>query len=280
MVLLALDFGDNTYAWDSPTVICLLVFGAVAVGIFTFNETKVRNPVIPLRLFSTLSTSATYVVFSLNSFTLIGLTYYLPLYSQSVLGADALQSGLHLLPIIIGSSLSAALTGLIIQRTGRYLELMYVAQVLTIVGVGLLISLDFDQDLPKLLGFQVIVGVGVGMNIEPPLIAAQASMTVTDTAAVVATMGFSRSIATAISVVIGGVLFQNEMAAGNDRLQNELGSDTASLFNGAVAAENVEIIGTLPEDQRPLVREAYFWALRSVWVMVCNPLSILSLLQC
>ncbi|KAH7308602.1 hypothetical protein B0I35DRAFT_360541 [Stachybotrys elegans] len=196
-----------------------------------------------------------------------GLTYYLPFYSQSVLGANALDSGLHLLPIVVSSSLAAAMTGLLIQKTGKYLPIMYAAQTMTLLGVGLLISLDVNQDLAVLLGFQVIVGIGVGMNIEPPLIAAQASTTVMDTAVVVATMGFGCSIATAISVVIGGVLFQNQMASSYGQLEDALGSELAPLFNGATATENINRIGELPEAGQVVVREAFFRALRSVWIM-------------
>ncbi|WDK17964.1 major facilitator superfamily transporter [Colletotrichum graminicola] len=56
MVLLSLDFGDVTHPWSSATVICLLVFGLVAIGIFLVNEWKfAANPVPPLRLLSTVA---------------------------------------------------------------------------------------------------------------------------------------------------------------------------------------------------------------------------------
>ena len=59
MVLLGLDFGNVTYHWSSATVVCLIVFGAVIVGVFIVNEWKVAaNPIIPLRLFRNKSTTA------------------------------------------------------------------------------------------------------------------------------------------------------------------------------------------------------------------------------
>ena len=149
---------------------------------------------------------------------------------------------------------------------------MYAAQVLLTLGVGLFISLEFEQNLTKLFIFEILTGVGVGLNIEAPIIAAQASTTVRDTAAVVATMGFLRSIATAVSVVIGGVIFQNKMRTENPALVDQLGHQLASQFDGANASANVENIGTLPSDQQIFVRQAYFRALRTVWIMVSfNP---------
>lgn len=110
------------------------------------------------------------------------------------------------------------------------------------------------------------------MNIEAPILAAQAATSIRDTAAVTATMGFVRSLSTAISVVIGGVVFQNEMNARNEELASQLGSNSslAREFNGNLAASSVEEISTigLNTGQQVLVRKTYFEALRIVWIMV------------
>ncbi|GKT92690.1 efflux pump antibiotic resistance [Colletotrichum tofieldiae] len=268
MVLLALDFGDVTHPWSSATVICLILFGVVVVGIFLLNEWKfAANPVLPLRLLSSWPKAAAYSVFAFNSYVFIGITYYLPLYSQAVLGANALTSGLYLLPLIVSCSLSAACAGIFIQQTGRYRVLMYAAQALLILGTGLFINLKFEKNLAKLFMFQVLTGVGVGLNIEAPVLAAQAATTVRDTAAVVATMGFLRSIATAISVVVGGVVFQNQMKAENPALADQIGHELASQFDGDNASAHVENISLLSTDQQVPVRQAYFRALRIVWIM-------------
>ncbi|KAI1297527.1 major facilitator superfamily-domain-containing protein [Xylaria venustula] len=267
MVLLGLDFGDTVHPWSSAAVINLIVFGVVTIGIFIVNEWKfAQNPIVPLHLLSTWSKAAAYGVFALNAYVFIGITYYLPLYSQSVLGASALTSGLYMLPLIISCSSSAALAGVFIQQTGKYRPLMYAAQVLLTLGVGLFIYLKPEESLAKLVIFQILTGVGVGLNIEAPIIAAQASTTVHDTAAVIATMGFLRSIATAVSVVVGGVIFQNEMNSTNPTLVNQLGSQLAGLFDGANATANVERISSLASDQQVIVRQAYYQSVKVVWI--------------
>ncbi|KAH6655755.1 major facilitator superfamily domain-containing protein [Truncatella angustata] len=272
MVLLGLEFGDVVFPWSSTTVICLIVFGVVVIGIFVANEWKIAmNPVIPLRLFSSRSTVAAYVVYACTFYVLIGLSYYIPLYSQSVLGANALQSGVQLLPLIVSCSLAAAATGAFIQRTGVYLPVMYAAQVMLTLGVGLLINIHYNESITKMVVFEIIIGVGVGMNIEPPLLAAQAAATVLDTAAVIATMNFTRSISTAVAIVVGGVIFQNQMSAANADLVTRLGSQLASAFDGDQATANVELISSLPPAQAIQVRQAYFGAFRGVWIMVRCP---------
>lgn len=269
MVLLGLEFGDVTYPWSSPTVISLLVFGVFVIGIFVLNEWKFAlNPVIPLRLFYDRSSAASYVVLACTFYILIGLSYYLPLYSQSALGVDALTSALYLLPIIVSSSLSAACAGIFIQRTGVYLPVMYVGQLLLTLGAGLFINLAFGESLTKLFIFEIITGIGVGMNIEPPLLSVQSATTVLDTAAVIGSMNFLRSLATTVAVVLGGVIFQNQMNAANAGLVDQIGWQLAGNFTGGYASANVELIGSLPAEQQAVVRQVYFGALKSVWVMV------------
>ena len=269
MVLLGLEFGNVTFPWSSATVICLITFGVATVGLFVVNEWKLAaNPIIPLRLFKDRSSVASYAVFSCGNYILTSLAFYLPLYSQSVLGADALTSGVHLIPLIVSCSLTAAFAGAFIQKTGRYLMVMYVAQALLALGTGLLIYLKFGEPLTKLVVFQIIVGMGVGMNMEPPLLAAQAAASKIDTAVVIATMGFIRNIATSIAIVVGGVIFQNSMDTKYEDLVAGVGQQVAVNFKGDHAAANVELIGSLSMQDQGAVRRAYFDSFRGVWIMV------------
>ena len=154
MVLLGLEFGGVAFPWSSATVVCLIILGITVVGIFILNEWKVAiSPIIPLRLFSNRSSVAAYGVYACTFYVQIGLSYYLPLYSQAVLGADALTSGLHLLPLIVSCSLAAAGVGAFIQQTGIYLPVMYIAQCMLALGSGLFLALHFFEGLTKMLFF-------------------------------------------------------------------------------------------------------------------------------
>lgn len=268
MVLLALDFGDVVFPWSSATVIGLVVAGAVAGALFIVNEWKfVKEPIIPLRLFSSTSSVAAYGVYVFNFYVFIGILYYLPLYSQAVPGVGAFTSGIYIIPLIVASSLAAAFVGFFIQKTGKYLSIMYVRRLLSILGAGLFIYLPFEKNLTRLFIFEILVGIGRGMNIEPPLIVVQSINAPRDTAAVVSSMNFLRSIAIAISIVIGGVIFQNEMTAANPALTTQIGAESAQKFNGDQASSNVEVFNELPDQHQGVIRLAYFHSLRDVWIM-------------
>ena len=63
MLLLGLDFGGEIFAWSSPQVICLIVFGSLCSLLFVYSEKRLaKYPLMPLGLFARFSNIATLAV--------------------------------------------------------------------------------------------------------------------------------------------------------------------------------------------------------------------------
>ncbi|KAM0354300.1 hypothetical protein ACHAPU_001344 [Fusarium lateritium] len=269
MLLLGLYLGGVYEPWNSATVVCLIVFGIITAALFVWNEWNLAEyPVIPVHLFKTWSSSAAYAVAFFHAFVFLGVAYYLPLYFQAVLLASPLRSGIYLLPFILSITISAAATGVYIQLSGKYLTAIHIGLVIMTLGMGLMINLDIDLNWAKLVSFQVLTGIGVGMNFEGPLLAVQTVVPHKDVATATTAMSFIRTIATAISVVIGGVLFQNEMKTENQALVDVLGPQLAKLFDGASASASVDLVKTLPAESQLAVKTAFFRSMKKMWIMV------------
>lgn len=59
MLLLGLDFGGQAFAWSSPQVICLVVFGSLCSLLFIYSEKRLaKYPLMPLSLFARVSNVA------------------------------------------------------------------------------------------------------------------------------------------------------------------------------------------------------------------------------
>lgn len=269
MLLLGLHLGGVHDPWHSATVVCLIVFGFLSGGLFVFNEWKMAlYPVIPAHLFKNWSSAAAYAVCFFHAFAFMGVAYYLPLYFQAVVQASPLMSGVYLLPFIVSSSVSAALTGVYIQWSGRYMPAVYTGLVGMTLGIGLLINIGVEADWVKLVIYQIIGGAGFGMGLEGPLLAVQTAVPANDVATATATMSFIRTISTAVSIVIGGVVFQNEMGRKKSMLEEKLGPEIGELLDGGSAAANVELVKTLSSEMKAIARQAYFESTRSMWIMV------------
>jgi MFS family permease len=268
MLLLGLEFGGVTYPWSSPTVICLIVFGMVGIAIFVMIEWKVaKYPVIPMRLFKTRSNIASLGVSACHGFVFISGSYYLPLYFQAVLGASPLQSGVYVLPYTIALALVSSGTGIYIRKTGKYLPCIIFGMTVMTLGWGLFLDLEPTPNWTKIILFQIVAGMGVGPNFQSPLISLQTTVAPRDIASATATFGFIRQLATAISVVVGGVAFQNNMEKQYPDLLAELGPDVANLLSGTNAGASVGIVAALPGYEGEVARGAYWNSLRSMYII-------------
>ncbi|MCJ1247364.1 hypothetical protein MMC30_004578 [Trapelia coarctata] len=270
MLLLGLNFGGVTFPWDSPKVICLIVFGALMSIFFIFSELRVaRHPLMPLSLFHHPSNVASLLVCFMHGFVFIGAEYYLPLYFQSVKQTSPLHSGLLILPITVTEALLGITTGIIIHRTGRYRELIWVGMTFLTIGNGLYIYFNATSSIAEIVIFELIAGSGAGLLFEPPLIALQALVSQDDTATATATLGFFRSLATSFSIVIGGVVFQNGMQLQIPKLRMAgLSADILQQLSGGDAVANVMVVSTISDPaQQMAVKEAFAFGLRNMWIL-------------
>ncbi|KAF1833019.1 hypothetical protein BDW02DRAFT_570431 [Decorospora gaudefroyi] len=268
MLLLGLEFGGIMYPWDSATVLCLIIFGVVVIGIFFLIEWRVAPyPLMPLDLFSKRSNLAALGVCFFHAFVFISGSYFLPLYFQAVLGATPILSGVYLLPTAVSLSFLSAFTGFFIKKTGQYLPPIWFGMTMMTLGFGLFIDFDVNTSWAKIITFQIIAGIGVGPNFQSPLIALQSLVPKRDIATATATFGFTRGLGSAISVVVGSVVFNNEMKSKQSQLAATLGPQTASRFGGGTAGANVGLIQSLPDAQKAAARKAFADSLSTMWIL-------------
>lgn len=268
MFLFGLEFGGVTYPWNSATPICLMVFGLVTIGLFILVEHKyAKYPIIPLRLFRQRTSIISFGVCFCHAFVFIAGSYYLPLYFQGVLGASPLLSGVYLLPYALALSFFSAGVGIITKKTGKYLPQIIFGMFIMTLGFGLFIDLEARANWPKIILYQIVAGIGVGPNFQSPLIALQSSVDKRDIAAATSTFGFIRQLSTSISVVVGGVIFQNEMAKQYPSLVQSLGPELANQLSGASAGGSVVVVGSLQGEQGEIARSAYWSALRTMFIL-------------
>lgn len=268
MLLLGLQFGGVTYPWSSTTVICLIIFGVFTIALFVINEWRyAKYPIMPLRIFAKRSNTAAISVCFFHGLVFISASYYLPLYFQAVLGASPLMSGVYLLPWALSFSIISYITGNVIKKTGKYLPPLYFGLVIMILGFGLLIDLPDSKSWAKIILFQIVAGIGAGPLFNAPLLALQAMVAPHDIATATSTFFFSRVLSSAVSVVIGGVVFQNEMQRRHPTLLAALGPDIANELSGSSAGANVRVLAQLPAAQQQIARTSFWQSLRVMWIM-------------
>jgi cyanate permease len=218
-------------------VICLLVFGLVILGLFAFYEARfATNPLIPGRILSSRTNCASIIVLCLHSFVFISYDYFLPLYFQAVLGFNAIVSGVCLLALVVPLSAFTMSTGWYVKRKGDYQLPIWVGTCVMTLGTGLFISFGSGIDWPKIILFQIVVGMGAGPLFQSPMIALQSHVKQVDIAAAMSASSFMRSLCSSMSIVIGSVLIQKSLHGGKLTIDSDVGDDKDA--DQTLSAEN------------------------------------------
>ncbi|KAH7320019.1 major facilitator superfamily-domain-containing protein [Stachybotrys elegans] len=268
MLLFGLEFGGVTFPWSSPTVICLIIFGLVTIVLFGVWEARfAKYPLMPVRMFAHRTSVSSFALAYLHAFVFMSGSYWLPLYFQGVLRASPLLSGVYLLPFVLILSFVSAGVGYVIKKTGNYKIPIMSGLAVTVLGFGLFIDLGARANWAKIIIYQIVAGIGIGPNFQAPLIALQTVVAPRDIGSATSSFGFLRQLGTSSSVVIGGVIFNNEMQRQQPRLQRELGPELADALSGSSAAGNINLVARLDGPDGDIAREAYWNALRTMYIV-------------
>ncbi|CCU78002.1 unnamed protein product [Blumeria hordei] len=266
MLLLGLEFGGLDYAWTSIQVLILLVFGFATLVGFILYEWKISsNPIMPLRLFKHYNNVAALIVCSSQSSTFVAGIYFLPLYFQAVLGVNPLRSGFYILPFVLTLSVTSALTGIYVKKTGRNISTIIFGLFFMIIGFSLFMNFDLTNHWEKTIIYQIIAGVGVGPNFQSPLIALQSMTPKKDIAAATANYNFIRHLSTSSSLILGSLIFQGELRKRCLAIVSTLGATAAEALSKSSVGTSIVTIQNLSSEQQLLARKAVLASLRITW---------------
>ncbi|KAH7357890.1 major facilitator superfamily domain-containing protein [Plectosphaerella cucumerina] len=274
LFLVGLELGRTQHPWTSPLVLCLVFAGAAMYGLFALTQARVsRYPLMPPRLFRNTAVVATYIATFFHGLTFAGLAFFLPVYFQAVLGASPINSGIWLLATAVPLAICTMCVGVLIRRTGRFVDIIRAAAAVTVLAMGLFVNLPPERDWARIVTFQIVAALGVAPNLQALLIGLQALMSRGDLATGTATFAFVRNVSVGIGVVIGQVMLQSAMGGRREEMVGA-GIDAALADRLAGGGAIATLGGGMGElgfsgPQADLVRWCLTDGLRRLWVMLC-----------
>jgi len=211
-LMLALTWG-NEKGWTHTDVLSLFAFSVVTGGVFLLIESKVAEPILPLGLFRIRAFTTTTLASFIISMAFMGTIVYLPLYLQLGLGMAATNSGLLLLPLMVGLILSATLSGRYVSQTGKYKGVLIAAGLVQFVGIFLMSQLGAQSDEFNVIWRLFVLGVGLGPTQSLFNMVSQSAAPMQQIGVATSTSMFLRQCGGMIGVSIFGALLISQITA-------------------------------------------------------------------
>jgi hypothetical protein len=154
-LLLALQYGGVTHAWNSSVVIGLLIdFVVIVLTLIILEIWQGERAMLTPRLMRqrTVWVNGLWGFFFTGSYFIT--LYYLPIYFQSVDNVSPIGSGVRSIPLIIMFSISTIGSGKVITKTGIAIPYLTAGSVIGTIAAGLLYTLDIGTSTGKWLAIR------------------------------------------------------------------------------------------------------------------------------
>ncbi|KAB2589252.1 MFS transporter [Streptomyces arboris] len=249
-LVLVTSWGGTEYAWGSRTILGLSAGAVVTTLLFVAVEHRAAEPIIPLRLFRDSVFNITGLVGAVVGIALFGAASYLPTYLQMVDGASATESGLLMLPMMLGIVGGSIVSGQLITRTGRYRIYPIVGSAVSVVGMWLLSGLERGTSRLEYSLWQAVLGTGIGLVMSVLVLAVQNSVRPADLGTATSANNYFRQIGGSVGAAIFGTLFAGRLSDALD----------LRLPTGVTLPAPESITPQIVHAMEPALRDAYIQA--------------------
>jgi EmrB/QacA subfamily drug resistance transporter len=244
-IVLLTSWGGSQYGWGSWEIVMLGCISAASLAAFFVVESRAAEPMLPLHVFKNRNFSLASSMSFLLGMAMLGALTFLPLYQQTVQHASPTSSGLMLIPLMLGSTVTSLISGQVTSRTGRYKILPIIGAVIMTIGIYLLSHLGVHTTrLDSALCF-VVLGIGMGFLMQITSLIVQNSVPQSDMGVASSSRAFFQQIGGSLGVSLFGVIFFRRFA---DVLTATLHTHTAVSSSDSIDPATINVLPTLVRD--------------------------------
>jgi EmrB/QacA subfamily drug resistance transporter len=250
-IVLLTTWGGTQYAWGSWEIMLLAGITAASVAAFFLVEGRATEPVLPLHVFRNRNFSLASSMSFLLGFVMLGALTFLPLYQQTVQHASPTTSGLMLIPLMLGSTVTTLFAGQFTTRTGRYKILPVIGGVVMTIAIYLLTHLGPHTTRVTSAIYFVVLGIGMGFLMQITSLIVQNSVEQKDMGVASSSRSFFQQIGGSMGVSLFGVIFIHKLT----------GAMTAKVPGAHLQANTSSLDPATINHLPAVIKEAAFFAI-------------------
>jgi EmrB/QacA subfamily drug resistance transporter len=251
-LLLALEWGAADYAWSSPRLIALLiVFATLFIAFIVWQYvTRHTTATVPARIIVQRSVAFGGASQFCVGSTMLTVSIYIPLWFQAIKGVSAMQSGINTIPLVLSVVVGSISSGGLVQKIGYYTPFMVLGSCLMSIGTGLLTTWNMNTSKSMWIGYQIILGYGVGCTMQHPNLAIQVVLPKQDVPTGTAVLSLCQTLGGAVFTAVGQNLYIDRFSSALERIG---GLDPSQLLKGGAT----DLTKAVPPALLPDVLQAY-----------------------
>ncbi|NMK48327.1 MFS transporter [Achromobacter sp. Bel] len=155
----------NAYGWTSSRIAGVAALCAVAVVLLVRRERRHADPILPRALFKTTQFAAANGVGFLINLASYGQLFLLSLFLQHARGADALQTGIQLVPMLAVFSIGNMISGRVSARWNVSAALLGGVSLAAIMSAAGIYAFSPDIAYWPFAGMVALGNLGVGIAV-------------------------------------------------------------------------------------------------------------------
>ncbi|MDP3278700.1 MAG: MFS transporter [Deltaproteobacteria bacterium] len=187
-----------------------LLVSAVALVLFYFVEKRAKEPIVPLGLFAQPTIVVSVAITLLLGMTMLAVTNYVPLFVQGAQGASTRESGLVMTPFAVAWPVAGFSVGMLLNRVG-YRRSVVLGCALIVTSAIALTFLRIDSSRGWVLVAMALLGLGMGLQNTPLLIALQSAVPWSQRGSATAMFSFSRTLGNTLGAVFAGAIAEHAL---------------------------------------------------------------------
>ncbi|KAF3910726.1 hypothetical protein ABW21_db0208872 [Orbilia brochopaga] len=211
-LLLALQWGGNTFPWSDGRVIGCFVGSAALFAAFLVNIFKfAKDPLLPAYFFTNrtlLAINAAEFCFGAN---LVGMMYYVPQFFQIIFGDSALISGVGLIPMMVGLLIGNPIAAQITSRKGMSKINAIWGGLIMVLMIGLITRWNTGTSRAEAVVLLVFLGIGQGAVFSGLLLTAQVAVPPQEIGVATGLVIFAQTVGDIFGVAVFATLYINKL---------------------------------------------------------------------
>ena len=266
-VLLYTAWAGPDHGWGSALALGLLGAGLLLAVVFVLVERRAVEPILPMQLFRNSIFAIANAFGFLIGIAMFGSMIFIPVYLQVVKGFSPTESGLALLPMVVGLFTTSIAAGQIMSRTGRYKLFPIMGSAIVLVALLMLSRLTAHSPYWYAAISIYVMGAGLGLTMQVLVTVVQNAVDRRDMGVATSSVTFFRQMGGSFGTALFGAVLASRLSVHiADALKHAPAAVAAKAGHMGDVTNNVQAIKSLREPLHGLITGAFASSLHDTFL--------------